>query len=168
MQRHTQRLNQHAKHRSCRHPSGSISQLIWENNNKSRNPLAVQRSTKTEALKKLEEKDLKNLKIHFKPWGCPPNCHSISPCTGSNEWALLLWPEVDNNNLELLFASLALWKNLYPEKCNCIDLHLLVNVWNASILDIYMSKYRRKWKLCQKSVQSSRLKWNNLPFSRLA
>lgn len=88
--------------------AGSISQLIWENNNKSRNPLAVQRSTKTEALKKLEEKYLKNVKIHFKPWGCPPNWHSISPCTGSNEWAQLLWPEVDNNNLELLFASLAL------------------------------------------------------------
>lgn len=94
-----------------------------------------------------KKKHFNNLEIHLKPWGCAPNWHSIRHCTGSNEWDLsfpvssalvkvqLLWPEVDNNNLEFLFASLALWKNLYPEKCNCIDLNL-VDDWNASILDI--------------------------------
>lgn len=50
--------------------------------------MAVQRTTKTEALKKMLEKYLNNLEIHFKLWGCPHNWRSIDPCTGSNGWDL--------------------------------------------------------------------------------
>lgn len=54
MQRHSQRLSaQSTAAVAIRLAAGSVSQLIWENNNKSRNPLAAKR-TKIKALKRLE------------------------------------------------------------------------------------------------------------------